>query len=408
MKIKKNPKKMENRSFKLAGAKLKGYEYTKTYYIMENGKPKKLKNGNDSALTIINIKKAEQSQTSEKKAFVFSEGYIGAERSYNEDGTKRKSLSRKSGFGMSFLINYINNAKENNIDDFYVLFMSDKEKSENQAELFAEAIKDIGRDENISSINMWCHSKSGLLALRTFQKLKDENSIEAEKTLGKVKAILTSMPVKGTTATDRKSFIEKLDKNKMFKILPSWFKTMALSFYDKRLYKPTPAQVDIKKPKPPVQEVLAPVVKERSKIQKIFDKIWGNDAYKKHVENEKSVKYDAGYLPRITDSKNMEKIKDVNYKTLPVDLKKEDAIISLLKQGQVMPFILYAKKVLSKAKKGDGINTYDDQGLGDDNYLQRLKVDIDNVVRASHDTPTTQQGMETIAEELTKKEEETK
>ena len=196
----------EKRVYELKGAKLKGYEYTKKYYVMENGIPKEIEEGDDSALTLISIKKHDDNinKDDNKRAFIFTEGYVGADKAYNEDGTKKSSMAKKSAFGMSFLINYIENASENNINDFHVMFLSDKEKSENQAELFAQAIQDIGNEENVSSINMWCHSKGGLLALRAFQKLKDKHTPETEKILNeKIHAVLTSMPVNGLSDIDR-------------------------------------------------------------------------------------------------------------------------------------------------------------------------------------------------------------
>ena len=174
--------------YELKSAIIHGYEYTKTYYNMENNVPVRCENGDDSCLTIINIRKI--GDTSEKKrAFLFSEGYIGAEKSYNEDGTKSKSAARKDGFGVSYLIKYIENARENGVDNFHVMFLSDKETSENQAALYAKAIEDITTD-NVEKTYIWSHSKAGLLTLRAFQKMKESQDEESKKVLGKVKAVI--------------------------------------------------------------------------------------------------------------------------------------------------------------------------------------------------------------------------
>ena len=401
-----NPTSIKNKKFTLKGARLNGYEYEKKYYIMQNGKPTEIENGDDSALTIIAIKKQNQDLNTKRKAIIASEGYIGADRAYNEDGTKKKSISRKSGFGISYLIDYINKGKEIP-NDFYVAFMSDKENSEKQAELFAHFIKEVGKDENISSVNMWSHSKSALLSLRAFQKMREENNPTTEKTLNKINAVLTSMPAKGIQDTDRKGMIDKLNQNKILSVLPfsGYIKTGMLAFYDKFLYKACPAQVDIKAPRKEETALIKEPVPMNT-FRKILNKIQGNDMFEKKVQNEKPVEYDAGYLPRVMDTKNMNSIKDVKYKTIPVDLEKETVLSSLLREGQVMPLILYLKKqVMNYGEKGDGINTYESQGIEEKEYMEKLKVDVNTKVRASHDVGTTEKnGMEVIARELDDKE----
>ena len=397
-----NPTSIKNKKFTLKGARLNGYEYEKKYYIMQNGKPTEIENGDDSALTIIAIKKQNQDLNTKRKAIIASEGYIGADRAYNEDGTKKKSISRKSGFGISYLIDYINKGKEIP-NDFYVAFMSDKENSEKQAELFAHFIKEVGKDENISSVNMWSHSKSALLSLRAFQKMREENNPTTEKTLNKINAVLTSMPAKGIQDTDRKGMIDKLNQNKILSVLPfsGYIKTGMLAFYDKFLYKACPAQVDIKAPRKEETALIKEPVPMNT-FRKILNKIQGNDMFEKKVQNEKPVEYDAGYLPRVMDTKNMNSIKDVKYKTIPVDLEKETVLSSLLREGQIMPLILYLKKqVMNYGEKGDGINTYESQGIEEKEYMEKLKVDVNTKVRASHDVGTTEKnGMEVIAREL--------
>ena len=401
-----NPTSIKNKKFTLKGARLNGYEYEKKYYIMQNGKPTEIENGDDSALTIIAIKKQNQDLNTKRKAIIASEGDIGADRAYNEDGTKKKSISRKSGFGISYLIDYINKGKEIP-NDFYVAFMSDKENSEKQAELFAHFIKEVGKDENISSVNMWSHSKSALLSLRAFQKMREENNPTTEKTLNKINAVLTSMPAKGIQDTDRKGMIDKLNQNKILSVLPfsGYIKTGMLAFYDKFLYKACPAQVDIKAPRKEETALIKEPVPMNT-FRKILNKIQGNDMFEKKVQNEKPVEYDAGYLPRVMDTKNMNSIKDVKYKTIPVDLEKETVLSSLLREGQIMPLILYLKKqVMNYGEKGDGINTYESQGIEEKEYMEKLKVDVNTKVRASHDVGTTEKnGMEVIARELDDKE----
>ena len=397
-----NPTSIKNKKFTLKGARLNGYEYEKKYYIMQNGKPAEIENGDDRALTIIAIKKQNQDLNTKRKAIIASEGYIGADRAYNEDGTKKKSISRKSGFGISYLIDYINKGKEIP-NDFYVAFMSDKENSEKQAELFAHVIKEVGKDKNISSVNMWSHSKSALLSLRAFQKMREENNPTTEKTLNKINAVLTSMPAKGIQDTDRKGMIDKLNQNKILSVLPfsGYIKTGMLAFYDKFLYKACPAQVDIKAPRKEETALIKEPVPMNT-FRKILNKIQGNDMFEKKVQNEKPVEYDAGYLPRVMDTKNMNSIKDVKYKTIPVDLEKETVLSSLLREGQIMPLILYLKKqAMNYGEKGDGINTYESQGIEEKEYMEKLKVDVNTKVRASHDVGTTEKnGMEIIAREL--------
>lgn len=73
--------------YRLKSAIINGYEYTKTYYKIKNGVPVKCEYGNDSYLTVINIRKCGD-ESKKKRTFILSEGYIGAEKSYNEDGKK--------------------------------------------------------------------------------------------------------------------------------------------------------------------------------------------------------------------------------------------------------------------------------------------------------------------------------
>lgn len=383
-KLKKPVARSSNGVYELKSATINGYEYTKTYYKMENGVPVRCENGDDGCLTIVNIRKVGD-ESEHKRAFIFSEGYIGAERSYNEDGTKSKSISKKDGFGVAYLIKYIENSKENGIDNFHVMFLSDKETSENQAELYAQAIKDIS--EGVEKTFIWNHSKAGLLALRTFEKLKEAGDLE---TLSKIKAVLTSIPTKGIDTVNREKMINKLENNKFVNILPfsGFIKNGLLAWYDTFLYKPTPAQVDMKKDNTELQ--LRP-----TKGSKFFNKLWGNDTFHKRVENAKKVPYDEGYLSRTTSSESLEKIEDVDYKVLPVNLEFKDALNGLVKHGQLMPFILLAKKALSR-EKGDGIVTYSEQGMEDIN----AKYKTDTVVRSGHDMPTTPDALETIKEEL--------
>ncbi len=386
------PASTEKRAYKVKSAIIKGYEYTRTYYKMVDGKPERCDEGDDSALTIISIRK--QGQEKGSKSFIFSEGYIGAEKSYKDDSTKRKSIARKDGFGVSYLIKYIEENKEQGIDNFHVMFMSNKETSENQATLFAQAIKDVS-GEGIDKTYMWCHSKSGLLALRAFEKLKEAG----DPVLSKVKAVITSMPAKGTDSVDRNAMAAKLRNNKVLSVLPfgGFIKTGIMAYYDGFLYKPTPAQVDLKK-----QNTQAMVPVEKSKLRKFFDKIWGNAAFEKRVvEKEKQVPYDPGYLDRVVGDESLAKIEDVNYKVLPVNIELKDALQALVKHAQLMPFILYAKKAMTK-QKGDGIITRDEQGI--DDVKAKFKKSIE--VKAGHDIPTSPEALKTIRDELLDKGEE--
>ena len=56
--------------YKLNSAIIKNYEYTKTYYKMENGVPVKSERGDDSSLTIVNIRKRDAIGKT-KRAFIF-------------------------------------------------------------------------------------------------------------------------------------------------------------------------------------------------------------------------------------------------------------------------------------------------------------------------------------------------
>ena len=284
------------------------------------------------------------------------------------------------------------------------MFLSNKEKSENQAELFAQAIKDVGNRDDIKSVNMWCHSKSGLLSLRAFQKMKAEKDINTDKVLDKVSAVLTSMPARGIDGTDRNAIIEKMNENGLLKVFPfsGFIKTGILAFYDKFLYKPCPAQVDIKKPKEKINEVSLADYKSKGIFSKLFDTIQGNDTFQKRVNMDKDVDYDAGYIDRVTNEANMESIKNVKYKTLPIDLTAEAAFSSLLREGQIMPLVLSIKKAItSRGQKGDGIIDYESQGLGEKSFEERLKVDTTKLIKASHDVATTNRGgMDVIAKEL--------
>ena len=362
---------------------------------MQDGQAVRCEEGDDSDLTIVSIRKQGQTEKG-KKSFIFSEGYIGAERSYKDDGTKRKSVARKDGFGVSYLIKYIEN-QEKDVDNFHVMFLSNKETSENQATLFAQAIKDV-TGEDIETTYMWCHSKSGLLALRAFEKLRESKE---ETVLSKVKAVLTSIPAKGLDSVNRNSVAEKIKNNKVLSVLPfgGFIKTGILAYYDNFLYKPTPAQVDLKKQEEP--KAMVPV-KEKSKARKIFDKIWGNEAFeKKVVKDDKEVKYDEGYLPRVASDESLEKISDVNYKVLPVNIELKDALEALVKHAQIMPFILYAKKAISR-QKGDGIVTREEQGV--DDVKAKFKKSIE--VKAGHDITTMPEALKTIKEELVDKDDQ--
>ena len=386
------PASTEKRAYKVKSAVIKGYEYTKSYYKMVDGQPVRCEEGDDSALTIVSIRKAGQERGS--KSFIFSEGYIGAEKAYKDDSTKRKSIARKDGFGVSYLIKYIEENEKQGIDNFHVMFLSNKETSENQATLFAKAIKDVS-GEGIDTTYMWCHSKSGLLALRAFEKLKEAGD---STVLSKVKAVITSMPAKGTDSVDRNAMADKIRKNKVLSVLPfgGFIKTGALAFYDSFLYRPTPAQVDLKK-----QNTQALVPVEKSKLRKFFDKVWGNSAFEKRVvEKEKQVPYDPGYLGRTVGDESLATIEDVNYKVLPVNIELQDALKALVKHAQIMPFILYAKKAMTK-QKGDGIITRDEQGI--DDIHAKFKKSIE--VKAGHDIPTSPEALKTIRDELLSKDE---
>ena len=74
------PASTEKRAYKVKSAIIKGYEYIRTYYKMVDGKPERCDEGDDSALTIISIRK--QGQEKGSKSFIFSEGYIGAENPF--------------------------------------------------------------------------------------------------------------------------------------------------------------------------------------------------------------------------------------------------------------------------------------------------------------------------------------
>ena len=390
----------KNGSYTLKSAVIEGYEYTKTYYKMQDGKPTRCEEGDDSCLTIVNIRKKDAEQKG-KKAFVFSEGYIGAEKAYKEDGTKRMSLARKDGFGVSYLIKYIENAEKNNVDNFHVVFASNEETSENQAALYAQALQDITTDE-VEKTYIWSHSKAGLLTLRALELMRASGDAKSEQVLNKVKAVLTSMPTQGLNTVDRESIINKLSGSKFLKVLPfsGFIRTGILSFYDRFLYRSTPAQVDLKKKE---TELALQPYEPRGKLSKLLDKISGNKSFRDRVMNSERVQYDAGYLGRVTSDENLESIKDVNYKVLPVNLEIKDALEAMVKHGQLMPFVLLAKKMLSK-EQGDGIVTYSEQGM--EEFRDRIKYDENTEVRAGHDIPTTPEALETIGEQLLKDEDE--
>lgn len=394
--IERPSKSEEVKKFQLKSAIIKGYEYTKTYYHMENGVPIKSDKGNDGDLTVIHISRPADKQKT-RRAFVFSEGYIGAERSYNDDGTKRKSIARKNCFGIEYLIKYIENG-EKYADDFYVVFLSDKEKSENQADLFAKVIQDVSKEDNKSTY-LWCHSKAGLMALRAFQKLRETGN--SEQVLKKVKAIITSMPTKGLDSVNRPRMINNLNNNKILNVLPfsGFMKTAILKIYDKYLYKPTPAQVDLKAPEQQDSKIQEhALLVEPTGAKKIWDRIMGKEAFRKQVRQEKQVDSDMGYVGRVMSDENMDKISDINFKVLPVEINFKDALDSLVKHAQLMPFILYAKKALSSKDRGDGIVTMENQGI--DN--QKLKFQKEIVVHSTHDIPTRPEALKTVSDELIK------
>jgi hypothetical protein len=386
----------ELKKYQLKSAIINGYEYTKTYYRMENGVPVKSDVGSDGDLTVVHISRPTEA-SKPRRAFIFSEGYIGAERSYNDDGTKRKSVAKKNCFGIEYLIKYIENG-EKYADDFYVVFLSDKEKSENQADLFAQVIQDVSSEKNKSTY-MWCHSKSGLLALRALQKLREAGN--AEGILKKVKAIITSMPTKGLDSVNRPRMINNLNNNKILNVLPfsGFMKAAILKIYDKYLYKPTPAQVDLKAPEQQDSKIEEhALLVEPTGARRIWDKIMGKEAFRKQVRQEKQVDSDMGYVGRVMSDENMDKITDVKFKVLPVEVNFKDALESLVKHAQLMPFILYTKKILTSRGRGDGIITMDNQGI--DN--EKLKFQKDIVVHATHDIPTTPEALKTVSNELVK------
>ena len=398
MKIKNYPTTSKG-PYKLKSAVIKGYEYTKTYYKMEDGKPVRCEEGDDTCLTVVNIRR-QGSEKKGKKAFVFSEGYIGAEKAYKEDGTKRLSLARKDGFGVSYLIKYIENAEKNDVDNFHVVFASNEETSENQAVLYAQALQDI-TTEDIEKTYIWSHSKAGLLALRAFEIMKANGDEKSEQVLNKVKAVLTSMPTQGLNTVDRESIVNKLSSNKFLRILPfsGFIKTGILSAYDRFIYRPTPAQVDLKKKE---TELALKPYESKGRFADFLDKISGNKSFRNKVMNSKKVPYDAGYLGRVTSDENLEGIKDVNYKVLPSNIEINDALVAL-RHGQLMPFVLYVKKTLSK-EKGDGIITYSEQGMKE--FGNKIKYDENTVIRAGHDIPTSPGALETIGEQLLKEDNE--
>lgn len=65
-----------------------------------------------------------------------------------------------------------------------------------------------------------------------------------------------------------------------------------------------------------------------------------------------------------------------------------------------MPFILYAKKAMTK-QKGDGIITRDEQGI--DDIHAKFKKSIE--VKAGHDIPTSPEALKTVRDELLDKSE---
>lgn len=385
--IKKPSLNEKERVYKLKSAIIQGYEYTKTYYKMENGIPVKCENGDDSCLTMINIRKCGD-KTEKKRAFIFSEGYVGLEKTYNKDGKKIKSVSRKDGFGVSYLIKYIENNSSNFVDDFHVIFISDKETSENQAELYAQAIKDITTD-SIEKTYMWSHSKSGLFTLRAFEKMKDSGDEKSEKVLEKVKVVITSMPKNGIGMINREKVINLLNSNKLMNLMPfsGFIKNGILAIYDIMLSNIAPAQLDLKKPDTKLN--LKPI-EYKGKVTRFFNTIWGNTSFQNRVYNLPKLEYDEGYLNRTTSGVNLKKIEDVDYKILPVNIELKGAINSLVEHGQIMPFILYLKKVLS-GERGDGLVTYSEQGIKDKEIPKmraRYRGDLkfgDTVVHGVHD-----------------------
>lgn len=396
----KRPVNTKKKLYSLKNASIKRYVYTKTYYRFDdNGEIIQSDNGNDNDLTIINIFKKENNDTEpidkSKKAFIFADGYIGAERSYNKDGTKAHSVTRKSVFGLEFFIKYIEE-NERVTDNFHAIFLSDKVSSEKQAELFAQAIKDISQG-NVEKTYMWCHSKAALNALRALQKMRENG--KDEDTLRKIRLTLSGMPTKGLDSVNRAKVVNELDKNRLVNLIPfsGFFKTMTLAFYDKYLYKPTPAQVDLKIPTT-IEEKSVQIKHE--KLKQLFDKIWGNDAFKKQIAKEKKVDYDSKYINRVTSRENMESIQDIQFKTLLSDIDLQTAIDSLVKNAQLMPFILYAKKMILsngfKGEKGDGIVKLKDQGT--ESYFKPKNPEI----KTSHDIAASKKTVEEVAKEMLK------
>ena len=364
--------------YKLKSAIIKGYEYTKTYYKMKNGVPVKCEYGNDSYLTVINIRKCGD-ESKKKRTFILSEGYIGAEKSYNEDGTKRNSITKKDGFGMSYFIKYIENSQENNVDNFHVIFLSNKETSENQATLYAQAIKDI-TTENIEETYMWDHSKAGFLTIRTLEKMRDSGDELTEKVLKKLKVIITGMPTEGLDDVDRNKKINELNNNRFLNALPfsGHIKNVILAWYDKYLYKPVPAQVDLKKENTQLQRKS---IYAKTKWTRLFNTIWGNESFQRRINKTKKVEYDPEYLKRTMSEENLKKIEDIDYIVLPVNLEFSDAMHSLVVHRQIMPLILYAKKkLMQRTEEGEGITTYKEQGV----FRKGLKVGK-TVIHGSHD-----------------------
>lgn len=365
---------MEKKVYYLKSASINGYVYTKTYYRFDDdGKIVKSDSGNDNDLTVINIFKKGTNPTS-NEALVIADGYIGVEKTYNPDGTKAHSVTRKNCFGLENFIKYTEGS-EGMPDNCYAFFLSDTVSSEKQAELFAQAIRDISQGE-IEKTYMWCHSKAALNGLRAIQKMRDTG--KDEDTLEKISLTLSGIPINGLDSVNRTKVVYELDKNPVVNLIPfsGFFKTAVLAFYDKYLYKPTPAQVDLKLDNP-VEEKSIQV--ERGKVGKIFDTIWGNNAFRRQIAKEKQVDYDKDYLRRVKD--NMEKIQDIDFKTIPLDINLQSAINSAVKEKQLMPLILYLKKmVISNGEKGDGIVKLKDQGFRD-----RLYHPVTDIISASHD-----------------------
>lgn len=404
--------------YKLKSAIIEGYEYTKTYYKMENGVPVKCENGDDNYLTVINIRKCGD-KTKKKRAFIFSEGYVGLERAYNKDGKKIKSVAKKDGFGVSYLIKYIENSQKNNIDNFHVVFFGKNEKSEDQAELYAQVIKDI-TTENIEKTYMWSHSKAGLFTLRAFGKMKDSGDEKSKEVLKKVKAVITSIPVNGVQIVDRNKIINLLNNNKLVNILPfsGFIKNAALAWYDNFLCKLGHAQLDLKKQN---TELKLKPIKSKENLACFFNKIWGNESFQNRVYNPPKLEYDEGYLNRTTSGVNLKKIEDVDYKILPVNVEFKDAVNSLIRHGQIMPLVLFSIKVLT-GEKGDGLVTYTEQGIknkevpkmraryrGDLKYGDVIVHGVHDMGTSSGDDSSTKSGaLETVGKAMLEDEENEK